>query len=101
MHGLVRYVVWEPGRSSAGSLDKVKLKIVVREDMKNKELVRYTWSPTAFMETLKNFLADETKQKTRLHQLYFIGAFLRAKLNNRVFVKLDIRYTYYFPEYAK
>ena len=26
---------------------------------------------------------------------------MQAKLKNRVFVKLDIRYTYYFPEYAQ
>ena len=53
------------------------------------------------MRTLKDFLADAAKHKARVHQLYFIGAFLQAKLNNRVFVKLDIRYTDYFPEYAQ
>ena len=26
---------------------------------------------------------------------------MKAKVKNRVFVKLDMRYTYYFPEYAK
>ena len=26
---------------------------------------------------------------------------MKAKVKNRVFVKLDIRYTYYFPEYEK
>ena len=26
---------------------------------------------------------------------------MQAKIKNRVFFKLDIRYTYYFPEYAK
>ena len=41
------------------------------------------------------------KHKARVHQLDFIGAFLRAKVKNRVFVKLDIRYTDYFPEYAQ
>ena len=53
------------------------------------------------MRTLKYFLADATKHKARVHQLDFIGAFLQAKVKNRVFVKLDIRYTDYFPEYAK
>ena len=53
------------------------------------------------MRTLKCFLADATKHKARVHQLYFIGEFLQVKVKNRVFVKLDIRYTYYFPEYAK
>ena len=31
---------------------------------------------------------------------YFVGEPL-AKAKNRVFVKLDIRYTYYFPEYTR
>ena len=82
-----------------GSLDKLKLRIVVRVDLQNKEMVGYTWSPTAFMRTLKYFLADAAKHKARVHQLDFIGAFLQAKVNNRFFLKLDIRYTDYFPEY--
>ena len=60
-----------------------------------------TWLPTASMRNLKYFLADATKHKARVHQLDFIGEFLKAKVKNRVFVKLDIRYTYYFPEYAQ
>ena len=51
------------------------------------------------MSTLKYFLADAAKHKARFHQLYFIGAFLKTKVKNIVFVKLDIRYTDYFPEY--
>ena len=53
------------------------------------------------MRTLKHFLADATKNKARVHKLYFIGAFLQEKVKNRVFVKLDIRYKDYFTEYAK
>ena len=84
-----------------GSLDKLKLRIVVKGDLQNKELVGDTWSPTAYMRTLEYFLADSAKHKARVHQLDFIGSFLQAKVKNRVFVKLDIRYTDYFPEYAK
>ena len=65
------------------------------------EMVGDTCSPTASMRTLQYFLADAAKNKTRVHQLDFIGEFLQAKVKNRVFVKLDIRYTDYFPEYAK
>ena len=64
-------------------------------------MIVYTWSPTASIRNLKYFLGDTTKHKARVHQLYFIGAFLQAKLKDRVFVKLDIRYTDYLPEYAK
>ena len=35
------------------SLDKLKLRILVRGDLHNKELVVDTWSPTASMITLK------------------------------------------------
>ena len=64
-------------------------------------MVGDTWSPTAFMRNFKYFLADTAKHKAIFHQLDFIGAFLQAKVKNRVFVKLDIRYTDYFPEYPK
>ena len=64
-------------------------------------MVGDTCSPTSSMRNLTYFLADATKTKSRVHQLDFIGAFLQAKLKNRFFFKLDIRYTYYFPEYAK
>ena len=63
-------------------------------------MVGDTCSPTASMRTLKYFLADATKHKARVQELDSIGAFLQAKLKSIVFVKLDIRYTYYFPEYA-
>ena len=53
------------------------------------------------MRTLKYYLSDSTKHKETVHQLDFIGAFFQAKVKNRVLVKLYIRYTYYFPEYAK
>ena len=37
------------------SLDKLKLRIVVRGYLKIRKLVGYTWSPTASMKTLKCF----------------------------------------------
>ena len=92
--------VYKSKIQSDGSLDKLKLRNVVRGDFKNKEMIGDTCSPTASMRTLKYFLVDAVKHKSRVHQLYFIGAFLQAKVRNRVFVKLDMRYAYYFPEYA-
>ena len=53
------------------------------------------------MRNLKIFLVDSAKHKAIVHQLDFIGAFLQAKVKNRFYVKLDIRYTYYFPEYTQ
>ena len=86
---------------SYGSLDKLKLRILIRGYLQNKELVGDICSTTASMRTLKYLLVDETKHKAIFNQLYFIGAFLQAKVNNRVIVKLDIRYTDYFLEYER
>ena len=53
------------------------------------------------MRTLKYFLSEAAKHKSRVHKLDFIGAFLQVKVRNRVFVNLDMRYADYFPEYAQ
>ena len=83
-----------------GSLDKLKLRIVVRGDIQNKELVGDNWSPTASVRTLKYFLTDAAKHKARVRQFDFIETFFQAKVKNREFVKLDSRYEDYFPEYS-
>ena len=93
--------VYKAKIQSGGSLDKLKLIMLVRGDLQNKEMVGDTWSPTASMRTLKYFLADAAKHKTRVHQIDFIGAFLQVKVKNRVFLKLDMRYADCFPEYAQ
>ena len=85
--------VYTANIQSDRSLDNLKLRIVVRGDLQNKEMVGDTCSPTASMRTLKHFLSDSAKHKARFHQLYFIGEFLQAKVKNRFFLKLDIRYT--------
>ena len=72
--------VYKAKIQSDGSLDKLKPRIVVRGDLQNKEMVGDTWSPTASMGTLKYLLADAAKNKSRVHQLDFIGAFLQAKV---------------------
>ena len=92
--------VYKAKIQSDGNIDKLKLIIVVRGDLKNKELVGEIWLPTASMSTLKYFLEDIVKHKVRLHQLDFIGAFFQEKVKNRVFVKLDSIYVDYFPEYS-
>ena len=46
-------------------------------------------------------MSDATKHKGRVRQLDFIGAFLQAKVKNRVFLKLDSRYVDYSTEYSK
>ena len=78
---------------SDGSLDKLKLRILVRGDLHNKELIGDNWKLITSMRTLKYLLADAANHKARVHQLYFIAAFLQEKVKNRVFLTLDSRYT--------
>ena len=56
-----------------GSLDKLKLIILVIGDLQNRYLIGDTWSPTASTINLKYFLEDDFNNKARVHQLYFIG----------------------------
>ena len=53
--------VYKEKIQSDGSIDNLKLRIVVRGDLQNKELVGDTWSPTSPMRTLKYLLVDATK----------------------------------------
>ena len=80
--------VYKDKIQSDGSLDKLKLRIVVRGYLQNKELVGDTWSPTASMRTLKFFLADATKRKARVHQLDFMGAFLQRNIYEQSICKV-------------
>ena len=85
---------------SDGSLDKLKLRIVVRGEFHNKEIIGDNWSPTEQASTLKYLLADDPTNKPIVHQLDFIGTFLQANVKHRVFVKLNSRYEEYFQKYA-
>ena len=77
--------VYKANIQSYGSLDKLQLRIVFRGDLKIKEMIGDTWSPTESMRTLKYFLADASNHKSRVHPLDFIGAFLQANIKDRVF----------------
>ena len=85
---------------SDGSLDKLNLIFLVRQYLQIKDLIGYTWSPTSPMRTLKYFLSDSVKHRSRVHQLAFIGELLQAKVKNRVFVKLDISHKDHSPDYS-
>ena len=59
--------VYKAKIQSDGSINKLKLIVVVRGDLYSKEMVVDTWSPKSSMITLKYFLADSSKHKSRLH----------------------------------
>ena len=71
--------VYKSKIQSDGILDKLKLRIVVRGYLQNKEMVGDTWSPTASMRTLNYFLSDAAKYKARVHQLDLLKHFCKPK----------------------
>ena len=77
--------VYKTNIQSDVSLEKLKLIIVVRGDLQNKECIGDTWSLTYSIMNLKYFLADAVKNRARVHYLNFIGAFFQSKVKNRVF----------------
>ena len=60
--------VYKAKIQSDESIDNLRLRIVVKGDLQNKEMVGDTWSPTAYMRTLKYFQADAVKHKARVHK---------------------------------
>ena len=77
--------VYKANIESYGSLDKLKLLIVIRRYFQNKEIIGDTWYPTVSIRTLKYLLSDSSKQKASLHQLGFIGEFLHSNVKHIVF----------------
>ena len=84
---------------SYGSLDKLKLIIIVGWELQNKETIKDNLSLTSSTITLEYFPADSSKHKARVHQLYLIGALQKSNVKHKVFVKVYRRYGKYFPEY--
>ena len=72
---------------------------MVRGDLQNKNIIGDTWYTTTSTRTLKYFLADVSKHKTRVQQLYFIGAFLHFNVKHIFFVMFDKRCREHFPYY--
>ncbi|MGH7973945.1 MAG: reverse transcriptase domain-containing protein [bacterium] len=86
---------------SDGTLDKQKVRIVVRGDLQKQQSKEDTWSPTASVKLLKMFLAHAARMKCRVKQLDFIGALFQANVRERIFVKLPAKYGELFPEYSQ
>ena len=85
---------------SDGTLDKLKHRIVVRGDLQQKT-DEDNWSPTASIRSLHMFCAQAARVKKPIFQLDFIGAFLQAKVKNRIFVMLPRILGVLVPEYAE
>ena len=92
--------VYKANIQSGGSLDKLKLRILVIGYLQNKEVIGDTWDKTESMRNLKYFLEDAAKHNERVNQLDFTEAFIQSNVKHSFFMKLDSRYGEHFPEYT-
>jgi hypothetical protein len=86
---------------SNGSLDKLKMQVVVCGDLQDKNITEDKWPPTASFRSLKMFLAHASRMKARVKQLDFVGAFLQAKMRTLMFITIPKIYGILFPEYSE
>jgi hypothetical protein len=93
-------VVFKAKITSRGHLDKLKVRIVARGDMMNKD-EKDTWSGCVAGRTVKVFLVDAAEHKRPVKQLDFVAAFLQALARGRLWIQLPVEYAKYFPELAK
>jgi len=86
--------------NSYGGLDKLKARICLRGDMQIKDVHNIQWSPTASSRLLKCVMADSAQNRTLIHQLDFIQAFIQSDTKKRMFVLLDKEYETFCPNLA-
>ena len=86
---------------SDGTLGMLKVRIVVRGDLQKNESNEDKWSPTTPFRAFKMLLADACRNKVRVRQLDFIGAYLQAKVRSRVFIRFPVGYAELFLSYKK
>ena len=79
--------VYKAKIQSYESINKLRLRIIVRGDLKNKELIGDTWATIKSMGAMKYLLSDTANHKAIVHQLDLIGAFIQANVKHRFFVK--------------
>ena len=70
------------------SLDKLKLIIVVGRYCQNKYMFGDTWYLTSSLRDQNYLVSDASNNKSRVHQLDFIGEFIQANVKYRVVVNL-------------
>ena len=86
--------------TSTGAIDKLKSRICLRGDMQTKGHWD-TWCPIAGFRALRIFLAIAARQKCRVFQLDFVGAFLQSFAVDRTVTTLPKEWASLFPDLAE
>ena len=85
--------------NSEGKVDKLKCRIAVRGDLQQSINDTDLWSGVVNTKTVKIFLCRAAKLKKQVIQIDFVGAFLQARVKQRLFVTLPAEFESYFPEF--
>jgi hypothetical protein len=85
---------------STGEIDKLKIRICLRGDLQEKGQWD-TWCPVAGFRALRIFLAIAARQRCRVFQLDFVGAFLQSCALDRTVTMLPKEWKEFFPEHAE
>ena len=94
-------IVFKAKTNSPGKLDKLKARCCARGDLQKELPDEDNWSSCIAQRTLRMFIAFITKKGRRSKQLDFIGAYLQANMQSRIFVRLQVDYMKFFPEYSQ
>ena len=87
--------------SSDGTVEKLKVRIAIRGDLDKGAKDEDNSAPLASFRLLKVFIADAARRKRRIFQTDFVGAYLQAYMDRRIFVRLPSEWAAHFPEYAE
>jgi hypothetical protein len=83
--------------TSTGAIDKLIGRICLRGDVQEKGYGD-TWCAIAGFRALRVFLSTAARQRCRVHQLDFVGAFLQSKAVDRTITILPKEWALLFPD---
>ena len=85
---------------SDGTIDKLKVRIAARGDLDKGSVTENNWAPLASLRLVKIFLADAARDGNRIFQIDFVAAFLQARVDRRIFVKMPASWGKVLPKFS-
>ena len=79
----------------------LKVRVAIRGDLDKDATDEDNGAPLAGIRLLKLFLCMAARRRRRVYQGDYVGAYLQAKMDRKVYVKLPIELAEYFPELAE
>ena len=84
-----------------GKLEKAKVRVCLRGDQQEERADESTWCPIAGHRAKRKICANATRNRARLYQLDFIGAFLQSHTQRLTYTMLPKEWAELLPEFAQ